>query len=334
MLNVFYNPVYFISNQKKLFITKQFKYSKLFNFYILALYRFNLPYFENTIFSGPQMRVNHLIRAFRENKNITFNSIKSSNFYILQFDDYGEKILKKIINAKIPNTKILVGPLYSIDMDKKLTSYMKKYNFIRKMVASDSALEYQKLIHGNDISRNIFVCPSGIKSSKDLIIDKKYSKEFDCLIYFKKRDYKDLDFITNFLKSKKLSYNILNYGSYKNSELEYLSQKSKFGIIINKTESQGFAIQKMMSTNLPLIVWDYKINNYEGYKLPGTSVPFWDNMCGIKIGSINEFEKKFDNFIHQLDTYSPINFIKNNLTYEQFVQNIFEYFSNKNNWSN
>lgn len=334
MLNVFYNPNYFISNQKKIFLTKQFKYSKFFNLYIYILYKFNLPYSENKIFSGPQMRVNHLIRAFRKNKNVTFNSIKHSSFYILQFDDYGEKIMKKIINAKIPDTKILIGPLYSLEMDKKLTNYMNQYPFIKKMVASDIALQYQNIIHGKNITKNIFVCPSGIFSSNNKSLDKQYEKEFDCLIYFKKRNSEELAFVTNFLDSKNLSYNVLNYGTYKNSDLEYFSQRSRFGIIIDKTETQGFAIQKIMSTNLPLIVWDYKINNYEGYDLPGTSVPFWDETCGIKIDSKKELKENFDNFIKKLDSYSPINIIKNNLTYESFVENIFNYFSNQKNWSN
>ncbi len=334
MLNVFYNPIYFINNQKKLFLTKQFKYSKFFNLYVYILYKLNLPYSENKIFSGPQMRVNHLIRAFRKNKNVTFNSIKNSSFYILQFDDYGEKIMKKIINAKIPNTKILIGPLYSLEMDKKLTNYMNEYHFIKKMVASDIALQYQNIIHGKNITKNIFICPSGICSSNNVSLDKQYEKEFDCLIYFKKRSPEELAFVTNFLDSKNLSYNVLNYGSYKNSDLEYFSQRSRFGIIIDKTETQGFAIQKIMSTNLPLIVWDYKINNYEGYDLPGTSVPFWDETCGIKIDSEKELKENFDNFIKKLDSYSPINIIKNNLTYESFVENIFNYFSNQKNWSN
>ena len=280
------------------------------------------------------MRINHLIKTFKNEKLATFNRIKHDHTYLVQFDDFGEEVLKKIILKNNPSSKVLIGPLFDIQMDKKLNEYIKKYNFIKKIVASNSSLEYQKTLYGEEFLKDVFVIPAGIDSEKNLNTKQTPTKVIDCLIYFKKRKDSELNMLLDFLENKNLDYKVLKYGHYKNKTLEKLAKKSSFGIILDKTESQGFAIQKIMSTNLPLIVWDYKINNYEGYDLVGTSVPFWDDTCGIKIDSEKELKENFDNFINKLDLYSPIDFVKNNLTYESFAKNIFDHFSDENNWSN
>jgi hypothetical protein len=336
MLNVFYNPSYFTSIKGSLLITRRVEFSIFIHILIRLLYIFNLPYPAKITYTGPQMRMNHLIKTYKRNKNICFNTHKYSNNYIVQFDYFGEKVLKKIIKKRTSDTKIIIGPLFKPEMDKVLNQYMKEYSFIKKIVASEAAMEAQKKLHKDLDLNDVFICPSGIEMEKNLITSiQSEQKIFDCLIYFKKRDLKELELVKNFLVKKNISYKVLEYGEYSNNELIELSNKVKFGFILDKTETQGFAIQYLMSNNIPLIVWDYTTNEYEGFKIESTSVPWWESeQCGIKIFNIEELENKFDHFIANLTNYNPVRFVIENLTYEKFRTNLNSLFINEDIWIN
>ena len=94
------------------------------------------------------MRMNHLIRTFKNEKLVSFNKLRYDHTYIVQFDSFGEEVLKKIISNKNPLTKVLVGPLFDIDMDKRLNEYIKKYNFIKKLLPLMPPLIIKKLFLG------------------------------------------------------------------------------------------------------------------------------------------------------------------------------------------
>jgi len=334
MLNIFYNPIYYVNLYEKILLTRQIKHSVFFKFIVYFFHYFNLIVPDWLIVTGPQMRMKHLLKTFKNTSNISFNKNKYDNNYIVQFDKFGEKILKKIIKNRNKYTKILVGPLYGHEEDKILNSYIQKYHFIKKIVASEYALEAQRL-HGNNLDlKNIIILPSGIINEKDIKIDIDKKKKFDCLVYFKRRDRKDLESALRFLEKQKLKYKVIEYGNYKVKELKELASISRFGLVIDKTESQGFGIQSLMAQNLPLIVWDYRVNEFYGYKINGSSVPWWDDdKCGIKISSINELENKFSFFLKNLNEFNPSDFVKAELTYEKFQKNINNIFKNETIWN-
>lgn len=90
---------------------------------------------------------------------------------------------------------------------------------------------------------------------------------------------------------------------------------SKYCFVINGTESQGIALEELMSCNVPLFVWD--VNSWndigEQYKSPATSVPYWSNTCGEKFLNEEELNIKFDEFLKNIDSYNPRNYILENL---------------------
>ena len=49
--------------------------------------------------------MNNLVKTFKGNKEYAFNKIKFKNNYIIQFDEFGENILNKIIskNSELKN---------------------------------------------------------------------------------------------------------------------------------------------------------------------------------------------------------------------------------------
>ena len=87
--------------------------------------------------------------------------------------------------------------------------------------------------------------------------------------------------------------------------LTYL-QSSKYGIILDAHESQGFAVQEALSTNVPLLVWDTKYMSQEeggnSIQIHITTIPYWDERCGEYFHESDEFEKTFEKFIDNLET--------------------------------
>ena len=327
MINIFYNPDYI--KTKKVFLTKHFKYSIFYNLLIDFLYFLNLPISNNLIYSGPQKRFNNLIKSFKGDERFLFNKIKYKNSYIVQFDDFGQKILNEILSKKQTNHKVLIGPLYNIECLKKLVNIVNEHTNIKIVTASNIGAKNildEMNLHVEE--NKIATFPSGIIKEKDLEINNLYKKGTgnDCLLYFKKRSKSELEDIINFLQSKNLSFKIFEYGKYKNKDLLENAKKSKFGLILAGTESQGFAIQEIMAENLPLIVFDKNTNKYGEYNLTGTTVPYWNDSCGIKVKDLSELENKYTYFIDNLSRFNPINLVKNELTYEAFKKNLIKEF--------
>lgn len=327
MINIFYHPVYF--KTKKVFVTKQFKYSILYNLLVDFYYFFNIPIPNNLITSGPQQRFNHLIKSTKNNNEFAYKKDKYPYSYIVQFDKYGQRILDDLLASERKGMKILIGPLYSIENLKKLSEIVQSNDGIKVLTASKSA--YQNLVYemGIDISeKKVSLLPSGIIHEKDVLNNKKNMsrKKNHCLIYIKKRSATELSELTHFLELNQISYDVFEYGHYKNKILEKAAKSSEFGIVLGTTESQGFAIQSLLACNLPLMVVDKKVNHYGGYKLTGTTVPYWNDKCGVKVNTVKECKIKILNFISEIKSYSPAEMIIENLTYEIFIKNLIDEF--------
>jgi len=321
VLNIFYNPIYF--KRKKVFLTKSFKHSIFYEVLVNFNYLLNLPINEKFITSGPQKRMNNLIKTFKDDLEISFNSIKYDNTYVVQYDDFGKSIAKKIIESENPKKKLIIGPLYNIEQDLEINDLTKKYSYIKKLVASDIAFKNVKEMDNNMDINNVVICPSGVIPKKEVHDNLKISKrENKCLIYFKKRPKEDLEGVINFLKQNNQKYEIFEYGKYNNKKLIEASKTCNFGIIMSRPESQGFGIQEIMACNLPLIVWDQKTNYYEHLELSGTTVTVWNDNCGRVVLSLQEIINIFDDFKNNLEEYNPAEIILEKLTFEEFNINL------------
>ena len=62
-----------------MFLTKSFKHSIFYEVLVNFNYLLNLPINEKFITSGPQKRMNNLIKTFKDDLEISFNSIKYDN---------------------------------------------------------------------------------------------------------------------------------------------------------------------------------------------------------------------------------------------------------------
>ena len=190
----------------------------------------------------------------------------------------------------------LIGPnICTLPIDNR---YVMNYNSYESLLVPS---EWVKKLYMRWIPENkIKVWPVGIDTER--FSDKSsFEKEYDFLVYFKRRSREELNLVLNKLKEKKLTYIVLEYGNYTEEQFLDLISKSKYGFVIDNCESQGIAIQEMMSCNLPLIVWDskYWTDRGENFKCDATSVPYWNKICGeilynIEDFNLNFFDKKYN----------------------------------------
>lgn len=324
-VNIFFDTDYFLSSRK--LFSKNVYMSSLFNSIYRTIYNMGRPVSDNLIKSGPQKLINNVIKISKLTDAFVLNKHISENYYFINFDENNFLTIEKILQNK--NSKVIVGPLYNQKDLKILAKLSLQYNNLKIVVASSSAKEDLEQITGLSVSNQVSILPVGVYSESEIFNFQNQRKlidnyQFDCLIYFKNRELKSLNEIISFLKNKNIRYKVLTYGDYKNKQLVKYALKSKFGLILGSTESQGIAINELMATNLPLFVIDKNINNYENIKLYGTTVPYWSSECGEKILDLNDFKMNFQRFLknYESNTYKPNNLINEKLSFEKFIENI------------
>jgi hypothetical protein len=105
------------------------------------------------------------------------------------------------------------------------------------------------------------------------------------------------------LRRQGLAVEYLRYGYYRESELFALSRRTRAMIYLSPHETQGIALEQMLSANVPVLAWDpggeWQSLEYllRGVRFgPVTSVPYWDDRCGVKFTSAADFPDAFARF--------------------------------------
>jgi hypothetical protein len=147
------------------------------------------------------------------------------------------------------------------------------------------------------------------------------------LVYVKQRSEDDVCIVLKAITSCGGIPVVVRYGLY--TEPEYISvlQQCVCGVWVGSHESQGFALQEALATNLPLLVWDMGCMVHSGRPalLPGgdeclaQSAPYFDNRCGMVVSSAKEVADTFPTFfaLAQSGTvFTPRDFVLQHLDVE------------------
>jgi hypothetical protein len=83
-------------------------------------------------------------------------------------------------------------------------------------------------------------------------------------------------------------------------------------------------VQEMMSCNLPLFVWDKTVwDDYgQNHTIDASSVPYWDDRCGVLIKNNNNIIQMFEEFIKNVNKFNPRQYVISNLTLEKTTKKI------------
>lgn len=260
--------------------------------------------------NGPGKVISNLISGFN-NLQIKYK-INSEGDYNIVLQDC-QRLYSNLENC-------IIGPnICTLPIDN---SVVMKYKYDKILVPSEWVKNlYKKWLPENKIE----VWAAGIDTN--IFIDySNNSKKYDFLIYFKRRDQQDLFNIINFLDKKNKTYIIIEYGKYSEEQFLNAISNSKFGLIIDNCESQGIAIQEMLSCNLPLLVWDIKywIDRGLEYQCSATSIPYWNGYCGEFFYDLKDLEEKYKTLIDK--KYNPRQYIIENISIEKSTNRIMDLF--------
>ena len=194
----------------------------------------------------------------------------------------------------------------------------------------------------NDVYKPYFgdrchIWPVGIDTEK-WQDNSSTAKTIDFLIYNKimwnyEENYRELlTPIQQLLTNKGLTFTELRYGSYHPQEYQKALEDCRSMIFLCEHESQGIAYQECLSSNVPILAWDQgewlDPNRFVWGTphIPATSVPCWDDRCGVKFQGIHDFSSQLDIFLDNLNAekFAPRDYILENLTLEKCAQNFIE----------
>jgi glycosyltransferase involved in cell wall biosynthesis len=297
----------------------------------LVLFNGNgLPHHKNFEAIQRMCRSCNIVFEVTENEN----RIKENNYDILM-------TCGKFVNPNdIPeNIKIIMGPQFFVFPEGPVVGRLNPefakrcvYNILSHWIR-DVFLEFVE-----DFIIPMKELPFCVNTEKFKPID-NIEKEYDCLVYIKRRSNDLINSVISTLDKNGLKYRVFRYGSYNEEEYLWSLQKSKFMISLDAHESQGFALEEAMSCNIPLLVMDATsmydekpdgTNSIYEYlkpkKLLATSVPYWSNECGIKITEESELSESIDRMMENYNKFTPRDYIMRTLSDEVCMKRILDYF--------
>ena len=131
--------------------------------------------------------------------------------------------------------------------------------------------------------------------------------------------------IRNALDQRGLTTTELRYGSYEPDDLAAALRQCRAVVFLCEHETQGIAYQQMLSSGVPLLAWDrggyWQDPEYFPERVqfgPVSSVPYWDERCGVTFEDASSFENALDAFQEALAAgrFAPRDYILENLTLE------------------
>lgn len=128
------------------------------------------------------------------------------------------------------------------------------------------------------------------------------------------------------LRKRSLSFQEIRYGFYEEEDFHRLLQQCRAMIFLCEHETQGIAYQQALACGVPILAWDrggyWQDPEYYPHKVkyqPVSSVPYWDDRCGMKFGNTSEFTMQVGKFWEgiQARSFKPRDYILENLTFEK-----------------
>ena len=173
---------------------------------------------------GPQKVVDNLIKGLE---------ISGIEFSFNEFSFENTIALSGPAGISVPahmKNKTIVGP--------QVWPYNNNYSgdeFLKVIAPSQWVAD--SFIRDTNIKK-VLVWPVGIDTY--IFNPTEEEKEYDCLIYFKRREGHELEHVTNLLKAKNQTYKMLSYGSYKQSEFIDLVRKSRYCLLRNSKYGRSY----------------------------------------------------------------------------------------------
>jgi glycosyltransferase involved in cell wall biosynthesis len=132
--------------------------------------------------------------------------------------------------------------------------------------------------------------------------------------------------VRNELKNRGLSFAEIRYGFYKEEEFRQVLKRCTAMVFLCEHETQGIAYQQALSCGVPILAWDrggfWRDPAFYPHKVkfrPVSSVPYWDQRCGMKFKHAKDFPLAIEEFWAKVQArgFAPRDYILENLTLEK-----------------
>jgi len=176
------------------------------------------------------------------------------------------------------------------------------------------------------------VWPVGIDVEKWCLERPPSEKSDRVLIYDKIRFAHDrygkiiLEPVRQHLQAQGIGIETLRYGHYFPEDLKAALGRCRAVVFLCEHETQGIAYQQMLASGVPLFAWDrggyWQDPNFFPERVrygPVSSVPYWDERCGMKFKTADEFVSRFGDFWERVraSEFAPRDYVVKNLTLER-----------------
>lgn len=169
--------------------------------------------------------------------------------------------------------------------------------------------------------------PSAIQKTTDFLIYDKIHWDYDA----RRQDL--LSRIESALIEQGLSVESLRYGQYAPTEYKDALTRCRGMIFLSAHESQGIAYQEALATGVPVLAWDPGFVQdpqrfiWNEPEIPATSVPYFDERCGMRFRDYPDFAKTLPAFLDRLrlGRFNPRDYIVENLTVEKCSRHFVEF---------
>ena len=173
--------------------------------------------------NGPRKLVNNLLESLhQENIKYAINEEKYKFNFIVQYDYNGHQR-----HSTLELENCVIGPQvwFFDDHVKFLKDHL---DYFKCFVVPSKWVKDLAVSKFEFPENKIEIWPVGIGLSQ---LNKNV--KYDCLVYFKRRSNEELNQVIRFLESKNLTYNLISYGNYSESDLELLASQSRFSFLLN-----------------------------------------------------------------------------------------------------
>lgn len=136
------------------------------------------------------------------------------------------------------------------------------------------------------------------------------------------------------LRRRRLRHAVVRYGTYEPEAYLALLRRSRSMVFLSEHETQGLACQEALSAGVPVAAWEtgsfWKDPKYYPHRVafsPVTSVPWWDERCGVRFdapgriaAALDELEEK-----RASGALDPRGWVLENLTLERCAASFAEH---------
>jgi hypothetical protein len=220
---------------------------------------------------------------------------------------------------KLPNPAVLGVGMYDhprlaprLMEDPRYRLYLVPSDWVRAMFEPYYGERCRVWFAGTDLAE--WADTRGREKTTDVLV---YDK-----IHWNRHSYEPefLEPITASLARRGLRTETLRYGQHDHATYRAALARSRALLYLGEHETQGFAVQEALASNVPVLAWDngfWLDPQREAYGLEpvrACSVPYFSGECGDRFRGLDEFDSTLDRFWARLGEYEPRRFVSRELS--------------------